>query len=265
MRSFWCLLTLSLLLALPGCGTGPPLILNRPGADQYLSVEPKGIRSISDDEAVVIGHFNRRDGRKEGLILITQSQGMAWKRVGHEVHDLKGVSFSVAWFADRLRGWVGGVRTHLDGRTEAIMWRTSDGGNHWREAILPIDNDVEVELLHSLNFNRSDTEGAVAVRMKHRESGEPLETAFATTNAGRAWSVAGGLYRYKPVGILINPTESYHVPPVRGWRIRRGHTIGETWVDVTGSGGKEWRPTGSGPLSLAAIDTWYGPPTPPTP
>jgi photosystem II stability/assembly factor-like uncharacterized protein len=222
---------------------------------------PGAITSLSPSDAVVAGSLLRHDGVREGLLLVTRSQGKAWKRVASEVHDLRGVTFQTIHFNDRLRGWVGGIHEDANGATEAFVFRTEDGGNHWRRDTLVMDPTVRKTLVHSLVL-ADENNGLVRVRFDTAE-GE-RENTFLTNDGGRTWQVAEDGFRIAPAPPIRDPRVSFSSLAKReGWRLVSTELPGVTVVEQTANGGQTWMPVQE--LSVGAMASYYGNATSPHP
>lgn len=244
----------SLLLAslvLVGCGHGDRLEVPSPGEENYTSLDPVAIHAVSTRELIVTGSLTRKDGTPEGLILSTSDAGKTWRRLGVEVHDLRRVTFQDVFYADRLRGWVGGVRVDVQGRARPTVFRTEDGGNRWRETALVQDPEAVVSEVHSLAFV-SDTDGTVGVTMKDPKTGATRETLFITDDGGRSWTASQ--YREKP-RLPFHDQTTTMVDERRGFRLARSRYPGVTNVEATISQGQDWMPVAE--LSLGALSTYY--------
>lgn len=233
------------------CGVGPELEVPTPAEDGYTALDPVAIHAVSSRELYVAGSMSRIDGTPEGLILATETAGRTWRRLAVEVHDLGRLTFQCVFFSDRLRGWVGGIRVDDQGRTRGVIYRTQDGGNHWREVPLIQEDDVLISELHTLVFT-SDSEGSVGVSLSEGSTGEITETTFSTNDAGRSWSVTA--YREKAKVPFRDNTRSM-VDEQRGFRLRKSELPGITLVEATASEGKDWMPISQ--LSLSALHTYY--------
>ena len=181
-------------LPLAGCWSGPHLEVPTPAPAQYGALRAMAIHAVSINEAFIAGNLLLLDGVPEGLMLRSEDGGRTWVRMGFEVHDLRRVTFQTLFFADRLRGWVGGIRVRDDGATLPLIFRTFDGGNHWREMALPMDPGMLVTEIHSLAFANDET-GLVAVQTADPDTLKVTETWFGTADAGRTWEVLDDRYR----------------------------------------------------------------------
>ena len=238
------------LLTVVSCST-PPLVAPAPDSTEYSSLEGRAVHAISPHAMVVVGNLYRQDGTPEGMILSTETDGRTWRRYASEVHDLRNLVFQTVHYTDRLRGWVGGVRTDADGQTRAVVFRTSDGGNHWREVPLLIGNEMALESLHSLNFT-SDTDGSI-VALGRDTDGALKETEFSTTDAGRSWLVS----RYREgVAVSVESETTSMVDEQRGFRVRPSQLSGVAVVEATASSGLDWMPVCD--LTVRNLDTYYG-------
>jgi photosystem II stability/assembly factor-like uncharacterized protein len=220
-------------------------------ADEYSGLVATAIHGVSPDVAFVVGNLVRTDGVPEGLILGTETRGRTWRRMATEVHDLARVNFQTVFFGDRLRGWVGGVRVDAVGNTKAVVFRTQDGGNHWREAALLGDEGLLVSAVHSLRFT-SDSEGTITV-MVIADTGERSETTYITQDAGRSWSV--NQYRAS-VALRATDESTSMVDESHGFRVRPGDLPGVTVLHGTASGGRDWMPICD--LTVRNLDTYFG-------
>lgn len=252
IHALWSRIVLpAALLALPSGCSSPRLVVPAPGAGEYASLSPAAVHAVTPQALVVVGSLERTDGTPEGLILSSETSGRTWRRLGSEVHDLRRVVFQTVYFSDRLRGWAGGVRVDPAGSTRAIVFRTEDGGNHWREVPLLLDPELIVTLVHSLAFS-SDTEGTVTA-MVTLPGGERKETRFGTTDAGRTWNV---LQFRDSVALRATDESVSMLDDIQGFRIRTTDLPGVTSVDATASGGRDWMPIAE--LSARNLDTYYG-------
>ncbi len=244
-------LIITMVLTLAACGSGPPLEIPTPGEEVYTSLEPLAIHAVSVEEFVITGSLTRTDGTPEGLILSTHTGGRTWRRLAVEVHDLARTTFQTVYFADRLRGWVGGVRVDSQGRARSVLFRTEDAGNHWSEVGLVQDPEATVSEVHSLDFT-SDSVGSVSVTLHDPTTSETRETTFATGDGGRSWVVAA--YREKATLPFRDQTSSM-VDRERGFRLRKSRYPGVTLVEATISEGRDWMPVSE--LSIGALATYY--------
>lgn len=246
-----CLAALLAIGFLGGCGSGPHLEVPTPGDEHYTALRPLALHAVTAKHVVVIGNIERNDGTPEGLILQSESGGATWHRRAVEVHDLGRVSFQSVYFGDRVRGWVAGIRVDTEGRTRPIIFRTEDGGNHWRETFLPQDPELVATEVHNLLFT-SDRDGAVGVSFTDPSSGQEKESFFVTQDAGRSWVVS--TWRQDPKQPVYDQTQSF-VDPKLGFRLTRTDYPGITIVETTGSGGQDWMPVCE--LSLSLLSTYY--------
>jgi photosystem II stability/assembly factor-like uncharacterized protein len=209
------------------------------------------VHGVTAQVAIVVGSLLRNDGIPEGLILATETTGRTWRRLATEAHDLNRVTFQAVYFGDRLRGWVAGIRVDSQGLTRAVIFRTEDGGNHWREGTLLGDQELLVSSVHSLQFS-TDRDGMVTV-MVATPAGERAETTYATEDAGRTWNVSS--FR-ESVALRVSDGSTSMVDDTQGFRVRPSDLPGVTRVEGTASGGRDWMPLCE--LSVRDLDTYYG-------
>ena len=239
-----------IVVVLAGCG-GTHLEVPTPTRELYSSLDPVAIHALSTFELYVVGSVTLNDGNPEGLILASETGGRTWRRLAVEVHDLGRTTFQTVHFADRLRGWVGGLRVDDRGRTRGVVFRTEDGGNHWRETMLVQDPNVLISQIHSIAFV-SDLEGAVVLSILAPGAKEPRQTAYVTRDAGRTWSVAS----YREVAKVPFVDHSRSMLDVkRGFRLRKSKFPGIHVIESTVSEGKDWMPISE--ISVAALNTYY--------
>lgn len=253
MNAPWCtLVAVPVLLGLAACGSDPVEVPS-PGPRNYRGMRPRAVSAVSSSEVYVAGSLIRRNGTPEGLILRSEDGGRTWQRTGFEFHDMQRVAFHSLHFTDRLRGWVGGVRVDDAGRTLPIVLRTVDGGNHWREASVPMDPGVIVTEVRGVRFS-SDEKGALAINLLDPASGKLRQSVYATDDAGRSWHIVEDLYRGPPGKSDVDPGLSF-IDKKTGFRLRPGTGEETTFVEVTGSGGRDWLPVHE--LSLAGLPGYY--------
>lgn len=238
--------------ALAGCrSSGDRLHVPTPGPENYRSLNPAALHAVSPKEIYVVGHLACLDGTPEGLILSSETGGESWRRHAVEVHDLRRVTFQCVTYADRLNGWVGGIRTDAEGRTRPTVFRTEDGGNRWREFRLPQDPGLLALQVHDLVFT-SEADGAVGVTFAETPGGPEKESYFVTQDGGRSWVAKS--YREAPKAPVYDQTVSF-IDEMRGFRIVPTTAPGVTRLEVTGSGGKDWMPVQD--LQVADLATYY--------
>jgi len=247
------LAALLLAAALPGCGSGPHLEVPTPPSSQYASLRPLAIHAVSPQVVFVCGNLLLEDGTPEGLVLRSEDGGRRWARTAFEVRDLRRVTCQTVFFTDRLRGWVGAIRVTDEGVTRPIVLVTTDGGNHWRERVLPMAPSMIVTEIHSLSFD-SEEVGTVVVQTADPETFKLTETWYGTSDGGRNWEVLDDRFRVAPAPRVATSTAAM-VDKKRGFRLRPGADGGVTYVETTASGGKDWLPVHE--MSLAALDTYY--------
>lgn len=245
-------LVLSITLTLVACaGTGPHLEVPTPGEERYTALQPVAIHAVSPSEVVVVGSCVRPDGTPEGLILTTEDGARTWRRRAIEVHDLDRVHFQSVFFADRLRGWVAGIRVDDLGRTRPVVYRTRDGGNHWWQCLVAQDPDLVVSEMHDLSFT-SDREGQVTARYINAATLKELETTFLSDDSGRSWVAT--TFRAEPKEPFVDQTVAY-IDSKRGFRLMKSPFPDVTLLETTASGGQDWMPIAE--ITLTALPTYY--------
>lgn len=255
MNSMRLALLVLVAATLVGCGSGPHLVVPTPRAADYASLEPFAVHAVSQNEVFAVGVARRNDDTPEGLILGSTDGGRNWRRLAYAHHDLGRVVFSSVWFNDRLRGWVGGVRTHSDGRTVPVVFATSDGGNRWREVELLQDSRALTTGVHGLNFT-DDREGSVQVELVDPASGGVHTTVFRSVDAGRTWIAA--TWR-GPLAVPADPTKSWvGADQTVGSRLTPTGLPGVTAVQKTASSGRDW--VEMSVLEAGQMDSWWGGP-----
>lgn len=249
-----------LLLFLPlmvvGCKQfGTHLAVPTPSPERYTSLRALALHAVSEQEVFVCGDLLLPDGAPEGLILRSEDGGRSWTRAGFEAHDLRNVTFHCVFFGDRLRGWLGGIRVTPEGRTEPFVFRTQDGGNHWRAHVLPIDAGELVTEVHSVNFTGDET-GTVVVQSADPVNFKITETWFGSSDAGFTWEVLDDRFRSPPLPRLEAPN-TIMVNKKQGFRLTPGNFPGSTFVEITASGGRDWLPVHE--LKLGNLPSYYAP------
>jgi len=218
--------TALLILTLTGCKQfGTHLEVPTPAPDRYTSLRILALHPVSIQEAFICGNLLLPDGSPEGLIMRSEDGGKSWTRMGFEVHDLTRVSFQTIYYTDRLRGWVGGIRITPDGRTLPFVFRTEDGGNHWREHPLLMDQSNLVTEIHSLSFTADET-GTVIVQSTDPETFKLTETWYGTTDGGETWEVLDEKFRTDPLPRLEEPS-LVMVDKKHGFRLSPGPHTGQ--------------------------------------
>lgn len=253
------ILILASLVCLAGCGTGPNLVVPTPRATDYSEASPIAVHAVSQEEVFVVGAAVRAEGVSdaglpEGLILGSTNGGKNWRRLAYAGHDLGGIRFTALHFHDRLRGWVGGIRTLRGGvRSVPVVFITEDGGNRWREVELLQDPGSIPTSVHRIRFE-SARRGQLAVDLEDPETGQAFTTVYGTTDAGRTWTVL--THR----GVLIIPedrsvswTDSRQTA---GFRLRQTRLPGVSVIEATNSGGADWAPRSR--INVADMDSWWG-------
>ncbi len=236
-----------LLLA---CGGSPELAVPRTPAATYSELRPLAIETIGPSHLVVVGHAVRLDGLPEGVILRSEDGGQTFRRQADEVHDLLRVGFQSVSATDRLRVWAGGTRTTDTGSSRAIVFITSDGGNHWRESALPQDpalSALEVQRLTHSN----DIAAEAVVRSLDLATQTEVSSTFVTEDGGRSWSA--GTFRDPASDPNVDRTASF-IDADRGFRLAETAHPGHTFLEVTASGGRDWMPIAE--LLVTMMDTY---------
>lgn len=240
-----------LFVTLAGCAGEPTLELPTPGADRYTAMVPQSVHAMSPASVVVAGHMLCSDGSPEGLVLMSHDGGKRWRRTAIEHLANARLRFDCISFSDHLRGWIAGVQLAEDGSTGAVVFRTEDGGNHWRSSVVPMQKDIVLTGIQSLKRD-SDADGVVVVRSVDEKSGKPVECAFKSTDGGRSWM---GLTWMQPTTAQATDHSSCTLGNGQGFRVKPGATEGCTVVEITGNSGTTWMPVSE--LSLAALATYY--------
>ncbi len=252
--SLTALAAVALAVVLTSCEySGPHLEVPTPDAARVESVRLDACFAVSAEDCWAIGELGIKDGRPEGLIVVSEDGGRKWRRLGGEHVDLVDVKPTCLHFVDRLRGYVGARRITQDGVHRASILRTYDGGGHWLETSLPIAEGLEIVDLHTLEF-ASDFEGYVSVMTKAATETEVKETVYLTRDSGRSWTV--GEFRLAPRTPAAKRDESF-VPAsaANGFRVRRSARPGVTVCEITASGGNDWMPVAE--FSPDYLPTWY--------
>ncbi|KMQ52855.1 hypothetical protein CHISP_0076 [Chitinispirillum alkaliphilum] len=137
--------------------------------------------SAGSDAAFSDVHFvSRTTGfvvGSQGTVAITRNMGGSWTIVRLDTgYDLMSVFFS-----DPNSGWISGRRRSAGSGNAVKVWRTTDGGNTWRETSFPAD----AQDIQDLQFVSSSRGWAVGSR---RASGGIRGAVYTTTDGGSSWT-----------------------------------------------------------------------------
>lgn len=240
-----------LCLAVSACSDGPHLQLPTPPHERYTALVPTAVHAISPRELVVAGHLVCADGTPEGLVLFTSDGGKSWRRHAVETLPIQRLRLDCISFADRLRGWIAGIRVDEQGHTRAVVLRTEDAGNHWRESLVPLQTDIVLTGIQSL-LRETDNDGSITVTTVDMKSGEANECAFKSVDGGRSWL---GLTWMQPSTMPITDFSACTLGSGQGFRLRAGAGAGCTLLEMTGNDGTSWMPVSE--LTLSALPSYY--------
>jgi photosystem II stability/assembly factor-like uncharacterized protein len=245
---------LALLVAALGCkGPGPHLVVPTPPSARYTALNPVAIHALSEKDVWLVGDLSTSCGAPEGLILWTNDAGRRWHRAGSEIHELGNVSFTSVYFTDRVRGWVGGRRVTPEGVQRAVVFRTTDGGNHFSEVTLPAADGAAIQDVLAMSFD-SDLKGEVVVSYRDSKDNAPTESVYATMDGGRIWTVSAFAQAAKNRN--DDRTLSwFDKTKANGFRLRRSARPGVTVLEVTATAGKDWMPVSE--MSLSYVPSFY--------
>lgn len=247
-RTFLCAILLSVLAA---CSSEPGLQMPTPEFGDYVSVQPTAIHAITTRELVVTGYVQYRDGSPEGLVLMSSDGGRGWRRLAFEHVNLARTRLDCASFADRLRGWVAGVRVDDKGLTEAIVLRTEDGGSHWRSCVVPVKGEgIVISGIQALK-RETDSDGLVTLTCLDPKSGEAKESAFKSTDSGQSWK---GVSWMQPCASPITDFSSSSLGSGQAWRLRGAPDGHSTFVEITANDGNAWLPVSE--ITLSALPSY---------
>ena len=254
MKPLVALMALAMSVSMIGCkGTGTHLVVPTPTSSRYTALDLHAIHALSPTDLWVAGDLTTTSGTHEGLILWTTDGGKNWRRAGSEIHDLGNTAFTAVYFTDRILGWIGGKQTTPEGVQRAVIFRTTDGGNHWTEMSLSAGDDVVIEDLHSMSF-KSDTEGEVVVAYRDRKTNDVTESVYQTLDGGRVWAVSS--FAQAPKAKTTDRTVSYYnTAKTNAYRLRRSDRPGVTVLESTASAGKDWMVVSE--LSVSYIPSFY--------
>lgn len=246
------ILAVCVAFAFAACGgthlEAPPVV-----ESDYTAIEPLAIASSSPRDAWVVGSLTHVDGSFEGIILRSENGARTWHRIGWETGRMPGVRITSVHVSDRHRAWVGGVRKSSSGTNKsvrAVVLRTEDGGNRFREFELPASDKLEPVDVRDIAF-LNDFDGMLNV--VSLDGDKKVVSTWSTGDGGRSWSVAE-----------MNASETSKKGSDRrvaldarrgqGFRLRASDRAGVTIVEETASGGKDWMPVSE--LALGYVTTW---------
>lgn len=233
------------------CRNEPGLRMPTPEFGDYVSIRPTAIHAISTRELVVSGYVQYSDGTPEGLVLMSSNGGCGWRRLAFEHVNLARTRLDCASFADRLRGWVAGVRVDAKGLTEAVVLRTEDGGSHWRHSVVPVKGEsIVITGIQSLKRD-TDSEGVVTLTCVDPKSGEARESAFKSSDGGMSWK---GLTWMQPCAAPITDFSTSSLGSGQAWRLRSAADGATTFVEITANDGQSWLPVSE--ISLGALASY---------
>ncbi len=248
MRLILCAMFIATLGA---CRSEPGMQMPTADTGDYVNVRPTAIHAISTRELVVAGYVQHSDGSPEGLVLMSGDGGSAWRRLAFEHVKLARTRLDCASFADRLRGWVAGVRVDAKGLTEAIVLRTEDGGSHWRHSIVPVKGEsIVITGIQALRRD-TDSDGVVTLTCVDPNSGEARESAFKSTDGGMSWK---GLTWMQPCAAPITDFSTSSLGAGQAWRLRGAADGLSTFVEITANDGQSWLPVSE--ISLGALSSY---------
>lgn len=240
-----------LCLLLAACSEAPVLELPTPSHDRYSAIVPTAVHAMSTREMVVAGHLMCVGGAPEALVLLTSDGGKTWRRHAVEFTPIQGLRLDCISFVDRLRGWVAGIRVNAAGHTQAIVLRTEDGGNHWRESMLPLQTDLVLTGIRAMK-RETDNDGTIAVATVDAKSGEARECVFKSGDGGRSWM---GVTWMQACNGPAPDFSTFMLGSGQGFHLRSGTAQGTTLLEITGNDGASWMPVTE--ISLGALPSYY--------
>lgn len=226
----------------------PPVV-----ESDYSALEPLAIASSTPRDAWVVGSLQHRDGGFEGVVLKSEDGARNWRRIGYETGTMPGLRITSVHVSDRHRAWLGGVRRSAgEGRksVRAVVLRTEDGGNRFREFELPASDKFEPVDVRDIMFP-NDFDGMLNV--VSLEGDKRVLSAWRTADGGRSWSVAE---MNVPEASKKSGDRRVALDARRGvgFRLRASERAGITIVEESASGGKDWMPISE--LALGYLSTW---------
>ena len=172
-----------------------------------------------------------------GVILHTADGGQTWQQQRPATTD----DFLAVAFGDARTGWAASIRpVHVDAQGdpdnwEATMWRTTDGGQTWRQQTLP----AGASILHDLDFVSAQMGWAVGARyIGDDRYGRPEHRAAAwhTSDGGQTWQA-----QYTP-DLEVTLTTVDFIDAQRGWAagFPTRSSVEGGFVFHTADGGRNW-------------------------
>jgi photosystem II stability/assembly factor-like uncharacterized protein len=226
-----------LFFGFAGCRSdGDRLEVPTPDENTYVAMRLTCLNATAPEHVVVAGYLSRVDGRVEGVVLRTETGGDTWQRVGSETFNFESFILQCLHYNDALRGWAAGVRT-VDGVTYPTVIRTSDGGGHWRESLVPHPRGELVSDLADLAFE-NDATGQVTVHFIG-STGEMLANVYQTNDGGANWVIKD--FEDPSSKGPTDPAEIF-VSDTQGFRLDPPLANGTQVLQFTGTKGKSWVP-----------------------
>ncbi len=228
---------------LVACGGGPHLESPPVVEGDFSAVSPSAITAVSTRDVWVVGALDRVSGGSDGLVLQSEDGGRRWRRIGYESGMMSGTRLTAVHVLDRHRAWVAGVKT-VAGVSKAVVFRTEDSGNRFREIELPINPTVVPKDILDLKFD-TDFNGSLSL-ISATGTGK-----WRTDDGGRSWTMdswtttaEAGAHRM----VSIHPTRGY------GFRLKASTRPGVTIVEESANQGKDWMPVSE--IAVGYVSTW---------
>jgi photosystem II stability/assembly factor-like uncharacterized protein len=204
---------------------------DRDTADKILATVHRATSDVDVDSigtaAGGVGWVVSRDGR----LALTHDDGGTWRTVTPPA----AAKVAAAAFVDGDLGWA--ASTSADG---PVVYRTTDGGEHWDEATVPPPGDA-TRLLGPARLEFVDQDhGWLTVQIE----------GTANANSTALWATRDGGITWSALEIPYQGDVQWDSPTV-GWLAGRG--TDQAQASITTDAGKTWTPIDTGGRSVHTV------------